>query len=172
MLVQLGLDALGINFLDAGVRMDIGGLNTHLPGGQGHTGQAHGLQGHGTQGHGDLLAGGQEHIHLPLGGVGVDLLRLGDQVIGGVTLGGQDHDHVVALQIGLRDDTGDISDALGVLYGAAAEFLYDQTHSRASFFASDWGLRPIIRGRKAFGNHASTRMQANTFRNLDCCMAS
>ena len=53
---------------------------------------------------GDLLAGGQQHIHLPLGGVGVDLLRLFDQVVGGVALGGDHHHHVVARVVGVRHD--------------------------------------------------------------------
>ena len=147
-LIQLCLNALGINLFDAGIRVDACGLNAHLPGRQGDAGQAHALQCHGAQGHGDLLAGGEQHIHLPLGGVGIDLLRLGDEIIGGVTLSGQDHDHVVARQIGLRDDAGDVADALGVLHRGTAEFLYDQTHM-VSFFALDWSgyivIHPIIR---------------------------
>ena len=125
MLVQLRLDALGINPFNAGVGMDGGRLDAHLPGRQGYAGQAHGLQGHGAEGDADLLSCGKEHIQLPLGGVGVDLPRLFNQVVGGVPLGGQDHNHVIALDVGLRDDSCDILDALGILHGAAAEFLYN-----------------------------------------------
>ena len=133
-LVQLRLDALGVDALDAGVGVDGGGLDAHLPGRQGHAGQAHGLQRHGAKSHGNLLPRGKKHIQLPLGGVGVDLLRLFNQVVGGVPLGGQDHDDIVALYIGLRDDSGDILDTLGVPHGAAAEFLYDQTHESIFLF--------------------------------------
>ena len=132
-LVQLRLDPLGVDLLDPGIGVNGSGLDPHLPGRQGHAGQAHGLQGHGAQGHGDLLSGREQHIHLPLGGVGVDLLRLGDEIIGGVPLGGEDHDHVIPRQIGLGDDAGHVADALGILHAAAAEFLYDQTHG-VSFF--------------------------------------
>ena len=145
-LVQLPLDALGVDALDAGVGVDGGGLDARLPGRQGHAGQAHGLQGHGAEGNGNLLAGGKEHIQLPFGGAGVNLLRLFDQVVGGIPLGGQDHDHVVSLDVGLRDDPGDILDALRVPHGAAAEFLYNQTHMSVFLFRLKSGCR-VGRGR-------------------------
>ena len=65
-LVQLPLDALGIDLLDAGVGIGAGGLDAHLPGGKAHHRQAHVLQRHSAQGDGDLLSGTQEHIHFPL----------------------------------------------------------------------------------------------------------
>ena len=170
-LVQLRLDAFGIDPLDAGVGMDAGGLDAHLPRRQGHAGQAHGLQRHGAQRHGNLLSGGQQHIHLPLGGVGIDLLGLGDELIRGVSLGGEDHDQVISLQILLRDDTGDIPDALRVPHGAAAEFLYDQTHS-VSFFASDWFLLSYAGQRRSVPPYGRTRIQASTRRFPACCRAS
>ena len=139
-LVQLRADALGVDPLDAGVGMDAGRLDAHLPGGQGHTGQSHGLQCHGAQRHGDLLAGGKQHIHLPLGGVGVDLLRLGNEIVCSVALGGEDHNHVVPRQIGLCDDAGYVADALGISHAGAAEFLYDQAHG-ISFFKSESSLK-------------------------------
>ncbi len=105
-LVQLGLDTLGVDLLDPGVGVDGGRLYPHLPSSQGYAGQAHGLQGHGAQGHRDLLSRGEQHIHLPLGGVGVDLLRLGNEIVCSVSLGGEDHNHVVPRQIGLCDDAG------------------------------------------------------------------
>ena len=73
-----------------------------------------------------MLAGGQQHIHFPLGCAGVDLLGLLDQVVGGVALGGEDGHNAVALAIGLGDDAGHIADAVGIGDGAAAEFLYDK----------------------------------------------
>ncbi len=73
-------------------------------------------------------AGGQQHIHLPLGRVGIDLRRLGDQIIGGIPLGGEDHHHAVPFAVGLRDDPGHVAHAVRVGDGAAAEFLYDECH--------------------------------------------
>ena len=180
-LVQLCPDALGVDLLDPGVGVDGGGLDAHLPRRQRHAGQPHALQGHGAQGHGDLLSSGQQHIHLPLGGVGIDLLRLGDQVVGGISLGREDHDHVVALQIGLRDDARHISQPLGIPDGAAAEFLHNQTHSRVSFFNSNWGCTrgaddappvSLYAPGAVSGSHASTRMRASTVRAPDRSRAS
>ncbi|SCJ64033.1 Uncharacterised protein [uncultured Blautia sp.] len=120
--------------------MDGGRLYPHLPSSQGYAGQAHGLQGHGAQGHRDLLSRGEQHIHLPLGGVGVDLLRLGNEIVCSVSLGGEDHNHVVPRQIGLCDDAGYVADALGISHAGAAEFLYDQAHG-ISFFKSESSLK-------------------------------
>ena len=130
MLVQLGLDTLGVDLLDPGVGVDGGRLYPHLPSSQGYAGQAHGLQGHGHERYALLLARGEQdvHIHLPLGGVGVDLLRLGNEIVCSVSLGGEDHNHVVPRQIGLCDDAGYVADALGISHAGAAEFLYDQPH--------------------------------------------
>ena len=128
LLVQLGLDALGVDLLDAGAAVAAVGLEAGLPAGQGDHGQAHGLNGHGAQGAGDLLAGGQQHIHLPLGCVGVDLLGLFNEVVGGVALGGEDRHHLVALSVGVRDDLRHVADAVGVGHGGPAEFLYNQSH--------------------------------------------
>ena len=127
-LVQLGLDALGLDALDAGVAVGGIGIHARLPAGEGDHLIAHSLNGHGAQGDGDLLAGGQKHIHLPLGSVGIELLGLGDQVVGGVPLGGEHHHHAVALLIGLGDDPGHVAHAVRVGDRAAAEFLYNQCH--------------------------------------------
>ena len=96
-LIQFRPDPLGVDLLDPGIGMYLGGLDAHLPCRQRHAGQAHGLQCHGAQGDGDLLAGGQQHIHLPLGRLRVDLLRLGNEIVRRVPLGGQDYDDVIAL---------------------------------------------------------------------------
>ena len=124
-LIQLLLNALRVNALNPGVGVGAGGMHAHLPGRQTHHRQAHALQGHGAQGDGDLLAGAQEHVRLPLGGLGIDLPRLFNQVVGGVALGGQNHHDLVAGSISIGDDAGHVPDALGIPDGAAAEFLYN-----------------------------------------------
>ena len=102
------------------------GVHAHLPAGEGDDLIAHGLNGHGAQRNGDLLTGGQKHIHLPARGLGIDLLRFGNQIIGGVPLGGQHSYHAVALAIGLGDDPGHITDTVCVGNRTAAKFLNDQ----------------------------------------------
>ena len=96
-LIQFRPNPFSVDLLDSGIGMYLGGLDAHLPRRQRHTGQAHGLQCHGAQGNRDLLAGGQQHIHLPLGRLRVDLLRLGNEIVRRVPLGGQDYDDVIAL---------------------------------------------------------------------------
>ena len=127
-LIQLGLDALSLDALDA--RPAIGGVGVHtgLPAGERDHLIAHGLDGHGAQRNGDLFPRGQQHIHLPLGRMGVDLRRLGDQIIGGIPLGGEHHHHTVPLAIGLCDDPGHVAHAVRVGDRAAAEFLYNECH--------------------------------------------
>ena len=61
-----------------------------------------------------------------VGELGRAFLGFGDQVVGGVPLGGQHRHHAVALAVGLRNDAGHIADTVGVGNGAAAEFLYDK----------------------------------------------
>ena len=130
LLIQLRQHALGVQPLDAGVSVDRVGAESGLPARQGDDRVAHGLDGHGTQRAGDLLAGGEEHIHLPLGTVGVDLGGLGDQVVGGIPLGGKHGHHAVAPAVGLGDDAGHVADAVCISHGAAAEFLYNESHWR------------------------------------------
>ncbi len=127
-LVQLPLDALGVDLLDPRVTVGTAGVDAHLPSSQAHHREPHPLQRHGAQGDGDLLTGAQEHIHLPLGGVGVDLLCPFNEVVSGVPLGGQDHQHLVTGSISISDNPRYILDALGIPDGAAAEFLYNQLH--------------------------------------------
>ena len=135
-LVQLGEHPLHVHPLDAGVAVGRVGAEARLPPGQGDHRIAHGLDGHGAQGAGDLLPGGQQHIHLPLGGVGVDLRRLGDEIVGGVPLGGEHRHHLMAPAVGLGDDAGHVADAVGVRNRAPAEFLYNQSH---------WYMYPLQR---------------------------
>ena len=63
----------------------------------------------------EMFACRQEHIHLPLGRtVRIDFPGLFDQVVGGVALGGNHHDDLVARAVILCDDAGHVEDPLGV----------------------------------------------------------
>ena len=130
LLIQLSQYTLGVQTLDAGVSVDGVGAESGLPARQRDDRIAHGLDGHGAQRAGDLFAGGEKHIHLSLGAVGVDLGGLGDQVVGGVPLGGKHGHNTVAPAVGLGDDAGHVTDAVCISHGAAAEFLYNESHWR------------------------------------------
>ena len=60
-------------------------------------------------------------------------MGLGNEVVGGVSLGGHNDHHVAALLIGIRNDPGNIENALRIGDGRAAEFLYDQFHKSLRF---------------------------------------
>ena len=83
---------------------------------------------HGGQRDGGLLAGGEEHIHLALRGVGGHLARELDQPIGDSAHGGDDADDLVARLLRRDDPAGDIEDPLGIADRSAAVFLDDQSH--------------------------------------------
>ena len=127
-LVQLGQNPLRDHPLDAGVPVRGVGLYPCLPAGERDHRIAHGLDCHGAQGAGDLLAGGEQHIHLPLGGVGIDLFGFGDEVVSGVALGGEDGHHVVSPPVCLSNNTGHVADAVRIRNGRPAEFLHNESH--------------------------------------------
>ncbi len=58
------------------------------------------LDGHGHEGDGDLLAGGQEHVHLAGRRLLADLAGQRDQLVGGVAAGADDDDDLVAGLLG------------------------------------------------------------------------
>ena len=132
MLIQLVLDAVGLDLLDTGVAVGGVGLEPHLPGVQGDHGEPHALDHHGAQRHALLFTGGQQLIQLPLGRSGIVLLRHSQQLVGGFPLGGEDDDHIVARLVGVGDDSGHVADTIDVGDGRAAKFLYDQCHMRCN----------------------------------------
>ena len=87
------------------------------------------VDGHGRERDGGLLAGGQQHIHLALGGQSgetsrASLMRLSvtpDMAETTTTT-------LVARLLRGDDAAGDIEDALGVADGGAAIFLDDEAH--------------------------------------------
>ena len=72
------------------------------------------LDGHRDQRVGDALTRGEQHVHFARGRGRADLSGQVEQVIGGVAHGGDDHDDVVALLLGLDDALSDATDPLGV----------------------------------------------------------
>ena len=63
-LASLGAQVLHNRSVEMAKRYKVG-EHPRLPAGEGDDLVAHALDGHGAQGNGDLLAGGQQHIHLP-----------------------------------------------------------------------------------------------------------
>ena len=83
---------------------------------------------HGKQRYGYLLTRSKEHIHLSLGCLGINLLRLFDKVICRIALSGNNHNNIVAFGISIRHYTGDIHNSFGVRDRTSAEFLNNQCH--------------------------------------------
>ena len=139
--LQLRGDPLGLQPGDARLGVGTVGAEARLPAGQADGMAAQLVQRHGQQCDADLLAGGQQHIHLTRRGVMGDLPCLGDQVIGGVALCGNHHHYVIARVVGVGHDPRNVEDTVTVLYGGTAEFLYDQRH-----ILSLSSLRPALAG--------------------------
>ena len=72
-----------VDRLDAGLAVRAVGDDADLRAGEADRLLAEFVDGHGDQRDGDLLAGGQEHVHLAGGRAGGDLGGLGDEVVGG-----------------------------------------------------------------------------------------
>ena len=127
--VQLCLEAVAGNALDACVRVVAVGLHADLPAGQGNDREAELLDSHSEQGHRDHLAGVEQHIHLASGRTLVQLGGLFDEVIGGVALSGNDDNDLVAGLSGAGYNVSDILQSLGISDRGAAELLHNKTHS-------------------------------------------
>ena len=143
-LVELGVDAVDVDLLDAGHGVLGVRLEPSLPAKKGDDRDAQLFEGHGQERDGDLLTGGQELVHFPAGMLRVDLFGFGDEVVRGVALGGDDDDDVVAVAVGVRNDARDVHDALCVSDGRTAEFLYDECH--CGFVSSLGGVSSGQRG--------------------------
>jgi len=86
------------------------------------------FDGHRHQRDGNLLAGGQQHVHLARRRLVGDLVGQLDQLVGSVAAGADDHDHLVARLAGADRPPGSPLDPLRVRHAAAAELLHDQAH--------------------------------------------
>ena len=104
------------------------GADADLRSGEAHRLVAGGLDRHREQGHADLLAGGEEHVHLAGARSVGDLLGEVDEDVGLVAHGADHDDHLVARPVprdrlvGGRLDLGCIGDT------GAAELLHDEGH--------------------------------------------
>jgi hypothetical protein len=108
----------------AGVRDDAG-----LRAGHGHGLVALGVDRHGQQRDRDLLARGEQHVHLTGGRLVADLARELEQVVGDVTHGADHRDDLISAVLAADDAASDIADALGIADGRAAVFLDDKGHA-------------------------------------------
>lgn len=90
---------------------------------------AFGVNGHGQQAHGNSLACGHQHVHLARRRVGIDAERLIDQVVGGVSHGGDHDGHVIAGVLRFDDASGHALDRFWIGYGRAAKLLHDESHN-------------------------------------------
>ncbi len=113
---------------DLGVAVRAGGDHAGLRAGEGPRLGAERVDGHGDQGVGDALARGQQHVHFARRRCRADLAGEVQQVVGGVTHRGDDHDDVVACLLGLDDALGDAADPVGVGHRRSTVLLYDERH--------------------------------------------
>ena len=90
------------------------GEHSRLPASQRDGLIAHLLNGHGAQGNGDLLAGGQQHIHLTLRGRGVDFFCFFNQIIGGIALSRYNNNNLIAGFISARNNVSNVKHAFSV----------------------------------------------------------
>ena len=96
------------------------------------------LDGHGHQGDGDLLAGGQQHVHLAGRRLLADLAGQRDQLVGGVAAGADDDDDLVAGLFGADGPPCRRHDPLGGRHTGAAEFLHDKGHGEDLLFMQEF----------------------------------
>ena len=108
----------------------MGGIrhDAHLSARVAHGRNAQGLNGHGEHGNRDLLAGGQEHVHLTCRRVGVDGMGQVEQVVGVVSHCRDNRDDLIARLVAADQLPGDVLHALGSGHGAAAELSDDECH--------------------------------------------
>ena len=123
--IQQRMDLLGGDVLDFGFGMNAIGENPGLCPCQRNGFHPEVVQGHRRQRDSGLFAGGEEHVHLPLGGHSHDFGGELNQAICHTTHGGDDDDDLVALSAVFRHAPGDIFDALGIADRTAAVFLDD-----------------------------------------------
>ncbi len=121
-------DAAGVDVLDAGLGVGAVGDDADLRPGEADRLLAQLVDGHGDQGDADLLAGGQQHVHLAGRRLLGDLAGQLDQVVGGVAAGADDDDDLVAGLLGADGLAGRRHDPLRRRHARPAELLHHEAH--------------------------------------------
>ena len=127
-IVQPAFDPFSAHFQDPGAAMGRLGDDPHLGPRHRCCGHAFGLKGHREQGNRDLLTGGQQHVHFPLGGIGIEGAGQGCELISGVAHRGDHHHQVIAIEARCSNALGNGLDALHAAHGGAPVFLNQQRH--------------------------------------------
>ena len=113
---------------DARVYVPIVGDDAGLAAGEADGVAAQFADRHREDGHRDPLAGGEQHVELTSIGVGRDLPRERQQLVGRIAHRGYDDRDVVAGSLRPHDAVGDLADARNVGNAAAAVLLDDDRH--------------------------------------------
>ncbi len=126
--VELLEDPLLVDRLDARLGEGVVGDQPDLPAGEADGLVALGVHGHRHQRDGDLLAGGEQLVHLALGRgclppQTADSWPRSMQIVGGVAHGADDDDDLISLIPGGDRARGGAVNPLGVGDAGAAEFL-------------------------------------------------
>src|SRR3989441_911641 len=139
-------DALGADLSDPCPRVGAVGADRRLESRERTRPQPYGLQGHREEGDRDLLARGEQHVHLAWLGRRRHLVREGHEAVGRLAHRRDDDDKLVAGRA-RRDAPGDVPDLLVVGDRRAAVFLDDQRHS----------VRNLPRARPQQATHGATQ---------------
>ena len=115
---------------DLGLGVHGVGHDAHLRAGERHRVEAARVDRHREQRDRDLLAGGEQHVHLALGGLGADVAGERDELVGDVPHRRDDRHHVVARLLACDEAIGDRADAVGATHRRAAELGDHQCHLR------------------------------------------
>ncbi len=114
-------DAIGVDVFDLGSREGIVGGDAGLPAGEADGAVSQRLDGHGQKRHANLLARGEQHIHLALGGVVVQCGGKPHQFVGGFAHRGNHGHNIVALLLHGDKALGHVLDAFRGCNGSAPE---------------------------------------------------
>ncbi len=121
--VEIGAHLAVVDLFNAGLGVGVVGADGDLAAGVGTGAHVELLQRHGQQRDGDLLAGGDQHVHLPRRRVVVHAVGQFDQAVGFTAHGGDHHDHLITTFPEARHPFGDGLNAFDGAYRGAAVFL-------------------------------------------------
>ena len=100
---------------------------------------------HRQQRHRDAFPSRKQHIHLAVRGIRGDSLGQVQQVIRGVTHGGDHHNYVVTCFLSFHDALCDALHSCGIRYRRSAIFLYYKGHVSPSLWVSMLSLLSVRR---------------------------
>ncbi len=140
---QLAAHTLVVNLLDTRLTVGTVGQNTYLRARHGDSLNTDSLERHGQQADGDLLASGDDHVHLARIGVGLNLLGQINQAVGFPAHGGDHHDQVITPLPEALDFLGYLLDSLHAANRGTTKLLDNKRHFATSILTQRSAFRPV-----------------------------